>query len=101
MSDTSIDVKGIFHNTFTLYKAYLNEELFQNIVKYIFTVDSNLVPKILTDTYNFYLKHKDTGFSEQMIAEAREISRKYGDSDLVRHITVDLATIIEQGGKNE
>ncbi|WP_033166907.1 hypothetical protein [Clostridium sp. KNHs205] len=94
------DVKGIFHNTFTLYKAYLNEELFQNIVKYIFAVDSNLVPRILTDTYSFYLKWKGTGFSEQMVAEARELSRKHGDNDLVRHITVDLCTIIEQGGKH-
>lgn len=64
-------------------------------------MDPEQVRLIFKETYNFYLKHKNTGFSEQMVAEARELSRKYGDNDLVRHITVDLATILEQGGTSE
>jgi hypothetical protein len=63
-------------------------------------MDPEQVRLIFKDTYNFYLKHKDASYSDQMVTEAKELSRKYGDSDLVRHITVDLCTIIEQGGSN-
>ncbi len=61
----------------------------------------DLVKNIFNETYNeFYLKWKNKVLSEKdvidMANEAREISRKYGDIDLVRHITVNLATMFEQ-----
>lgn len=62
-------------------------------------MDPEKIRLIFKDTYNFYLKHKDSGYSDEMVAEAKELSHRYGDNDLVRHITVDLCTIIEQGGK--
>ena len=61
----------------------------------------DLVKNIFNETYNeFYLKWKSKVLSEKdvidMANEAREISRKNGDIDLVRHITVNLATMLEQ-----
>lgn len=60
---------------------------------------------IFNETYNsFYLKWKNNISSEddilKMRNEARELSRKYGDCDLILHITVNLATILEQGGRD-
>lgn len=64
-------------------------------------MDPEQVRLIFKDTYNFYLKWKGAGYSDQMVSEVKELSRNYGDNDLVRHITVDLCTIIEQEGNGE
>ncbi len=61
----------------------------------------DIVKDIFNETYNeFYLEWKERIKSEKdlinMRNEAREISRKYGDIDLVLHITVNLSTLIEE-----
>lgn len=63
------------------------------------------IKSIFSETYNsFYLKWKNNISSQddilKMRNEARELSRKYRDCDLILHITVDLATILEQGGRD-
>jgi hypothetical protein len=50
--------------------------------------------------YVFFLRWVEKIKSEEdvikMTEEARELSRRHGDIDLVQHITVNLATMLEQ-----
>ena len=59
-----------------------------------------MVRDIFYETYNkFYLKWKGNVSSEEdvinMVNDAREISRKYRDIELVRHLTIDLSIMLE------
>lgn len=93
------DVKGIFKNTFHLYRIYQEEYLFHTILKNIVDTSPGAVQGIMTDTYNFYLRWKDAKETDagQIYQESKEINQKYDNCDLCRGILVELCTILNQG----
>lgn len=74
------DVKGIYAGVFTLYRSYGSEGLFKSIASNLPTTPQELVPKILTDTYNLYTKHNRVYLDEEWIDirnEVYELCHKY------------------------
>lgn len=92
------DVKGIYAGVFTLYKQFGSEELFKVIVSELPNTPDELVPRILTDTYNLYTKHCRVYLDEEWIdlcKEVHEICHKY-QCKMCNDICVELLCILEK-----
>ncbi|WP_455715352.1 hypothetical protein [Anaerosporobacter sp.] len=92
------DVKGIYAGVFTLYRSYGSEGLFKAIASNLPTTSQELVPKILTDTYNIYTKHFNVYLDEEWIEvcnEVHELCHKY-QCKMCNDICVELLCVLER-----
>lgn len=95
---TDKQVGLIFKHTYACYE-YKDFPLFQVISSLLLFADKIEVSSIMTDTYNLFLKYKDVHKDEdwcELCKEAKELNKKYGDSDLSSQILVELLTILEK-----
>jgi len=69
------------------------------------TLQENVNSILVEVYYVFFLRWAGKIKAEEdvikMADEARELSRRHGDIDLVRHITVNLSTMLEQDYKSK
>jgi len=69
------------------------------------TLQENVNSILVEVYYVFFLRWAGKIKTEEdvikMANEARELSRRHGDIDLVRHITINLSTMLEQAYKSK
>lgn len=97
-------IRLIFKDTYSLYKRNKEFPLFQVISVLLPFVEESAATSIMTDTYNLFTKYKDVRKDEdwcELCKEAKELNKKYEDSDLASQILVEILNILEERYTNK